>query len=47
MPIFLIICLAATVLNELGVIRLVTLLVSPVLSLFGAPEDAAPGLVFP
>lgn len=39
-------CLAATVLNELGVIRLVTLLVSPVLSLFGAPEDAAPGLVF-
>nr|MDH3162741.1 ferrous iron transporter B [Bacillus licheniformis] len=46
MPIFLIICLAATVLNELGVIRLVTLLVSPVLSLFGAPEDAAPGLVF-
>ncbi|MCF7616972.1 50S ribosome-binding GTPase [Bacillus sonorensis] len=46
MPIFFIICLAATVLHELGIIRFFTMLVSPVLKAFGAPAEAAPGLVF-
>lgn len=46
MPIFLIICLAATVLHELGIIRFFTMLASPVLKAFGVPEEAAPGLVF-
>ncbi|WP_077735329.1 nucleoside recognition domain-containing protein [Bacillus sonorensis] len=46
MPIFLIICLAASMLHELGVIHLLTLLASPVLHAFGAPGEAASGLVF-
>ncbi|WP_307892075.1 nucleoside recognition domain-containing protein [Bacillus swezeyi] len=46
MPIFFVICLAATILHELGVLRFFTMLASPVLKAFGAPEEAAPGLVF-
>lgn len=39
-----VICLAATILHELGVLRFFTMLASPVLKAFGAPKKLRPVL---
>lgn len=46
MPIFLIICLAASVLQAMNILSLLHWLAMPILYLFSLPVDAAPGLIF-
>ncbi|MBM7601461.1 Fe2+ transport system protein B [Virgibacillus halotolerans] len=46
MPIFLLICLIASVLHSLNVLSIFSWLAMPVLYLFSLPAEAAPGLIF-
>ncbi|QGH32857.1 ferrous iron transporter B [Gracilibacillus salitolerans] len=46
MPIFLLICLVASVLETVGVLSIFSWLAMPLLYLFSLPSDAAPGLIF-
>jgi Fe2+ transport system protein B len=46
MPIFIAICLAAALLEHLGVIAWITAGVAPVMRLFRLPGEAAPGILF-
>ncbi|WP_152656581.1 hypothetical protein [Oceanobacillus sp. CFH 90083] len=46
MPIFLAICLIASILQAINVLSLFSWLAMPVLYLFSLPEEAAPGLIF-
>lgn len=46
MPIFLLICLLASVLEIVGILSILRWLAMPLLYLFSIPTDAAPGLIF-
>jgi Fe2+ transport system protein B len=46
MPIFIVICLAAALLEHFGVIARITAGVAPLLGLFHLPGEAAPGILF-
>ncbi|MEK4300356.1 nucleoside recognition domain-containing protein [Oceanobacillus sp. FSL W8-0428] len=46
MPIFLVICLVASVLQTVGVLSVFSWLAAPILYLFALPVEAAPGLIF-
>ncbi|GAB2559542.1 nucleoside recognition domain-containing protein [Gracilibacillus alcaliphilus] len=46
MPIFLLICLVASVLHTIGILSIVSWLAMPLLYLFSLPVEAAPGLIF-
>ncbi|UOQ48791.1 50S ribosome-binding GTPase [Gracilibacillus caseinilyticus] len=46
MPIFLLICLVASVLDAVGVLSIFSWIAMPLLYLFSLPTDAAPGLIF-
>ncbi len=46
MPIFLLICLVASVMETVGVLSIFSWLAMPLLYLFSLPTDAAPGLIF-
>ncbi|UOQ84670.1 nucleoside recognition domain-containing protein [Gracilibacillus salinarum] len=46
MPIFLLICLVASVLDTIGILSIFSWIAMPLLYLFSLPADAAPGLIF-
>lgn len=46
MPIFLIICIMATLLDFVGILSQLTHLISPIMSLIGAPEQSGSGVIF-
>ncbi|WP_130860318.1 nucleoside recognition domain-containing protein [Gracilibacillus phocaeensis] len=46
MPIFLVICLVASVLDIIGILSIFSWLAMPLLALFSLPAEAAPGLIF-
>ncbi|UOQ44298.1 50S ribosome-binding GTPase [Halobacillus salinarum] len=46
MPIFIIICFIASLFQYMGVMKGMAALLSPLLTLFSLPEEAAPGVVF-
>lgn len=46
MPIFLLICLVASLLETVGVLSILSWIAMPLLYLFSLPTDAAPGLIF-
>jgi len=46
MPTFIVICLVASTLKEVGILTLFSWIATPLLHLFSLPTDAAPGLIF-
>lgn len=46
MPVFLLICLVASLFEMIGALSILNVLAAPILYLFSLPADAAPGLIF-